>query len=100
LPALLLKKVRIFQRGYQLPSDLAQILREIRRGRPPADFRGIPAKDYLKWVDRLGHPCKKPTLLKAFRFRQEDLAVLEQLKSKYSENETALVRRALRFLLS
>lgn len=98
LPAIVLKKPSLFEGSDALPEDLAQIVRAIRHGEATEPFRGIPAAGYLPWVARIGHKGKTPALLKSFRMRQDDIALLRRLKEELATTETDVVRRALRAL--
>jgi len=98
LPAIVLKKPAFFDATEKMPDDLATVLREIRHGVATKPFRGIPAKDYLAWVPRIGHKNKEPTLSKTFRFRQEELSLIRRLASDLQTTETDVIRRALKSL--
>lgn len=100
LPALLLKKPKFFAARDPLPDDLQAVLHGIRRNQPVADFRGVPAASYLRWVPRIGHRNKYPSRIKTYRFSREDSILLDALKQRYpDETEIAIIRRALRQLL-
>lgn len=97
LPALLLKRPKAVAITGTLPEDLQQVLRELRRNKAITDFRGIPARDYAKWVERVGRKGKVPTLTKTFRFTRSDLECLERIKKKVrGHSETEILREALR----
>ncbi|MBK7581069.1 MAG: hypothetical protein IPI67_12750 [Myxococcales bacterium] len=98
LPALVVKAPALFVDARALPPDLAQAVRALRRGEPPEDFRGIPGRDLVKWLPRVGRKDKLPSLTKAFRLRQEDLKLLARLSHQLGITETDVVRRGLRSL--
>lgn len=99
LPAVLLRRPKVFPNVEPLPDDLNACLRAIQRGEAPGPFRGIPARNFLKWVTRLGRtPERLPTRLKAFRFSSDDQARLSRLTSRLSETETGVLRQALEVL--
>ena len=98
VPAIVLKKPAFFDKIEDMPEDLVDILHAIRHGVATQDFRGIPAKDYLAWVPRIGQKGKEPTLPKTFRFRQDEVALLRSLASALGTTETDVVRRSLRAL--
>ena len=68
LPALLIKKPSFFEERTTLPDDLAQVVRALRRGEVPAEFRGIPGADLARWLPRLGGSGAAPSRLRCFRF--------------------------------
>jgi hypothetical protein len=98
LPAILLKKPKVFSNTGDLPDDLKEILSGVRKGKAVKPFRGIPVRDYMKWIPLLGHRNKTPSILKTFRFNQEDVQVLEELKKKLEQSEISVIRQALRNL--
>jgi hypothetical protein len=99
LPALLLKKPSFFKDIKTIPNDLKIIINDIRRGVSTREFRGIPREKYMYWLNFIGHEDKKPTLLKSFRFSQNDLEILRYLKSKYSDSEIGIIRRGIMSLM-
>ena len=100
IPAILLKKPGFFKEPLRVPKDLELILKDIRHGRAPQPFRSVPAEKYMPWLLFVGHKDKWPTVLKSFRFNQEDIESLHRLKNKYNESEIAVIRRAIRNLIS
>lgn len=98
LPAIVIKKPGFFDGAGDLPEDLAAVVRAIRRGRATEEFRGIPARDYLAWVPRVGHRNKQPTLAKTFRFRQQDVELLRRLADALGASEPDVIIRGLRSL--
>ena len=97
LPAILLKKPKVFTVKKKNPQDLKEVIQCIRKNKQCPDFRGIAAKDYLKWINKIGHLNKKPTLLKTYRFNHEDLKLIDDLKKKRKTTEIAIVREALQY---
>lgn len=100
LPAVLLKHPKIFLITKPLPQDLKQVLQEIKKGKAKIPFRGIEADRYESWVKRIGRKEKYPTLLKTYRFNQEDLKILYELKNKWRIPEISVIRKALKAVLS
>jgi hypothetical protein len=49
-------------------------------------------------VTRVGHRGKKPSRLKCFRFTNEDLKLLDELRQSRGLSETETIRQALRTL--
>jgi len=98
LPAILLKKPSLFVGTDALPKDVADTVYAIRHGQATQPFRQIPASSYLPWVERIGHKGVSPSLLKSFRMKQEDLALLRHLRDTLATSETDVIRRALRAL--
>jgi len=99
LPALVLKKPGLFRDAHDLPEDLAEVIQCVRRGRPAPPFRGIPAADYERWVPRIGHRGKQPTVVKSFRLSASDARLLAELRAELGlRSEVAVVRAALRAL--
>jgi hypothetical protein len=98
LPALVVKRPAMFVDAKDLPADLGEVVRSLRRDAIPPDFRGIPGADVHRWLRRVGHRGKAPSRLKSFRFTPNDQRLLEQLSEKLGVSETEVVRRALRTL--
>lgn len=98
LPALLIKKPSFFANPTQLPDDLAEVVRLLRRAEVPTDFRGIPGADLARWLPRLGRSGAAPSRLRCFRFSAEESRLLSQLSRVLDTTETAVLRRALREL--
>ncbi len=97
LPAVMIKKPAMIE--YKtLPLDLARVLDQLRRNETPPDFRGVPGKKLQEWLPRVGHKGKLPTQLKAFRFRKEDVDLLEEIARAHDLSETDVVRAGLRAL--
>jgi hypothetical protein len=97
LPAVMIKKPSLVEYDV-VPPDLDCVLEELRRNETPPDFRGIPGKKLQEWVPRVGHKGKVPTQLKAFRFRKEDVDLLEEIAAARGLTETDVVRAGLRAL--
>lgn len=95
LPAILLRRPRLFMQARTLPDDLVQVVRELKRGHPETVFRGIPPQKYAYWVQHLGRRGKGITIPKTHRFTGEDLEALEELKKRWNLDETAAIRKAL-----
>ena len=100
LPAVLLKKPKLFTRTGPLPQDLAKVLNDLRRGTATQEFRGISAKNYSTWVKRVGRAGKNPSLLKTFRFAEEDLLKLDVLRKLTGDSETDIIRKGMDLLYS
>ena len=98
LPALLVKRPAMFVDTKDLPSDLDDVVRSLRRDVIPKDFRGIPGADVHRWLRRVGHRGKAPSRLKSFRFTPTDQRLLEKLSNELGVSETEVVRRGLRAL--
>ncbi len=100
LPAVVLKRPALLAQPLKLPSDLEEIVRGIRHGRESLpDLRGVSSRDYLQWITRVGRKGQAPSVLKSFRFQQEDVALLRALKDQLgAKSETAVLRLALRAL--
>jgi hypothetical protein len=98
LPAVMIKKPSMVEYG-KIPADLDRVLDQLRHNETPSDFRGIPGKKLQEWIPRVGHKGKLPTQLKAFRFRKEDVDLLEGLAAERGLTETDVVRAGLRALV-
>ena len=98
LPAVMIKKPSLVKYD-STPPDLESVLDRLRHNETPPDFRGIPGKKLQEWIPRVGHKGKLPTQLKAFRLRQEDLALLKELAAERGLTETDVVRAGLRALV-
>jgi hypothetical protein len=97
LPAVMIKKPSMIKHD-GLPKDLNEVIDQLRRNETPPAFRGIPGEKLEEWVPRIGHKGKLPSQLKAFRFRKEDVDLLEQIASKRGLTETDVIRAGLRAL--
>jgi len=99
LPAIVVKRPRLFVLPAVLPDDLNAVVRSIRNGRDHPSFRGVEPDSYLSWVERIGTRGKVPTTLRSFRLRPDDLARLHHLKRTLpASSETEVLRIALRHL--
>jgi hypothetical protein len=98
LPALVVKRPSMFVDTTNLPPDLAEVVKSLRRDQSPADFRGIPGRDVHQWLRRVGHRGKAPSRLKSFRFKPADQRLLEHLTNELGITETEVIRRGLRAL--
>lgn len=98
LPALVIKAPATFEDVGQLPSDLDQVVRALRRGETPDGFRGIPGQALARWLPRVGRKEKLPSRMKVFRLKHEDLRLLRQLSRSLGLTEADVVRRGLRAL--
>ncbi len=98
LPAVMIKKPSLVEYR-RVPPDLERVLDELRHNETPPDFRGIPGRKLQEWIPHVGHKGKLPTQLKAFRFRKEDVALLEDLAAERGLTETDVVRAGLRALV-
>lgn len=98
LPAVMIKKPSMVEHG-RIPPDLQRVLDQLGQNETPPDFRGIPGKKLQEWIPRVGHKGKLPTQLKAFRFKKEDVELIEQLAAERGLTETDVVRAGLRALV-
>jgi hypothetical protein len=98
LPALLIKKPALFVNAADVPNDLAEVVRGLRRGGPVAAFRGIPVDSLSRWLPRVGHRNKLPTRSMTFRLKPDDVRLLEGLHEDLGISRTEILRRALRVL--
>lgn len=99
LPAIIVKKPSLVKKPLELPPDLREVVRAIRRGRGQPEFRGVPAEQYLPWVTRIGQRGRTPSLLRSFRLHAEDLARLRHLREALpAKSETEVIRLALQAL--
>jgi len=98
LPGLLIKKPSFFADRKALPKDLAEVVRALRRGEVPSEFRGIPGADLARWLPRLGRSGTTPSRLRCFRFSAEESRLLSHLSRELNTTEVAVLRRALREL--
>ena len=99
LPAIILRRPKLFTQAKPLPEDLEQVVRELRRGAPTTPFRGVPAEKYADWAERLGKHAKGLAIPKTHRFTESDLDALRELKTRWNVDETAAIRRALSLAL-
>jgi len=98
LPALLIKKPSFFDDATTMPDDLRSVVRALRRGEAPPQFRGIPGADLARWLPRIGRAGALPSRLRAFRFSSDDSHLLAQLSQELGTTEVSVLRRALREL--
>jgi hypothetical protein len=98
LPALVVKRPALFVDARALPEDLAAVVDDVRKHRPPRDFRGMSGASVARWVSSVGQRGKLPSRLKAFRFQADDVTLLAELSRELGLTETAVVRRGLRAL--
>ena len=96
LPALLVKRPSMFTHRDALPEDLAAVVGALRRSREPEDFRGIPGRNLLQWLPRVGRRGKLPSRLKSFRLQAGDVELLDRLSAELGISQTAVLRRGLR----
>jgi hypothetical protein len=97
LPALVLKRPSLFTDLEKCPSDLQEVLRDIKKGDPTKDFRGIPSQSYVRWIPLIGHKGVQVSQVKSFRLKQEELILLRELK-KCGFSESEAVREGLKLL--
>jgi hypothetical protein len=98
LPAVLLRRPKLIEIQADIPEDLRLVLVDLRKGIATNDFRGIPATAYQPWVERVGRKAAPPSVLKSFRFQSEDVARLNEIKTRTGLNETEIIRKALQLL--
>jgi len=82
-----------------LPDDLRRVVARLRRNVVPEDFRGIRGAEIYRCLPRVGRRNKFPSRPKSFRFKPEDVRLLEHLSHKLGISETDVVRRGLRALI-
>jgi hypothetical protein len=90
LPAVMIKKPSMIEHD-GVPTDLAEVVDQLRRNETPTAFRGIPGEKLQEWVPRIGHKGKLPTQLKAFRFRKEDVDLLVEIAKERGLTETDVI---------
>jgi hypothetical protein len=100
LPALLIKKPSMFVDPKELPDDVARAVQQLKRGRVPDELRGIPGPDLARWLPRVGHRERWPSVAKIFRLQRDDIHLLQRLAADLRASETEVVRRGLRALAS
>ncbi len=100
LPALLVKRPAMFVDATDLPEDLEEVVRRLRRNLVPDDFRGIAGVTLHGWLPRVGRKNRVPSRLKSFRFKAEDLRLLRHLSKELELTETDVIRRGLRKLFA
>lgn len=99
LPAVLVKKPSLLRLPRELPSDVAEVMHAIRHGKAAPSFRGVAPEQYLPWVTIVGRRGKTPSVLKSFRFQQEDVLRLARLRESLpARSDTAVIRMALELL--
>jgi len=98
LPAALIKRPSYFSDPENLPPDLREVVRALRRGQTPAAWRGIDGQALRRWLPLVGHKGKLPSRLKTFRLTPREVALLARLASELGLSQTAVVRRGLRAL--
>lgn len=98
LPALLIKRPALFQSISAMPPDLSEVVARLRRNETPPDFRGISGEAMARWVPLVGHRNKRPSQLRSFRLRAEDIALLDELSARLEISQTDAIRRGLRAL--
>ncbi len=99
LPAILIKRPKLFPRTGDLPEDLRAVILHLKKGEAKESFRGVPPKEYKQWVPRIGRRNKLPTLLKTFRFSAADLRDWKKLQKASGKPDVELLREALKLLL-
>lgn len=95
LPAILARRPKFFTH-LDLPEDLEKVVREIKRGHPVTPYQGVAPDKYAQWISFVGQRSTMPKVMKAFRFSQEDLALLDRLSVKTAKTQTQVLRQALR----
>lgn len=97
LPAIILRRKKIFLPVRELPEDLKAAINGLRRANASVVFRGVPPEKYAAWEAKVRkRGSKKLAQAKQFRFQEEDLKYLAKLKKHWALNETDVLRRALR----
>lgn len=100
LPAILIKKPSLIRQKENIPKDLEDVIKRIKRKKDLPDYKNIPARKYMFWLDKVGHKNKTPTLRKTIRFDDKMLDVLQKCKEKFDLNESEVIRLGLKNLLS
>lgn len=100
IPAIVLKKNKLFKLKDAYPDDLQDVIKRITHGDEPVQFRGVEPRLYLQWVERVGHKGKTPTLLKTFRFSSDDVKLMNEIKNKTDLKEIEIIRNALELFMS
>ena len=95
LPAIILRRPKLFMQTKPLPEDLAQVVFELRRGHPETVFRDVEPQKYAYWAEYLGRGGKGITIAKTHRFTREDIESMEKLKKLWNLDETAVIRESL-----
>jgi len=95
IPAIVLKKNKLFKLRGAYPDDLQDVIKRITHGEEPVQFRGVEPRLYLQWIERIGHRGKSPALLKTFRFSSDDVKLLREIKNKTALKEIEIIRNAL-----
>lgn len=96
LPAVVIKMPRLFKLPKKLPADLQAVVHAVGHGLELPDYKGVPARRYVAWVERLGRPGRGPTVMRSFRLKPKDLERLRVLKEQLgASSETEVLRRAL-----
>ena len=95
LPALVATRPK-YLRIYKVPEDLNKVLAEINAGDARQTFRGVPAKDYLKWLPPSSYGAPR---LKTFRMRPSELQRLKTLRITLGvRSDAEVLRQALSLL--
>jgi len=95
LPTLMVTRPK-YLRAYKTPDDLKAIMQQIRAGKPTDTFRGVPPKDYCKW---LPERAMGSSVLKTIRMRPDEIQVIRNLKSKLGfRSDADVIRRGLEIL--
>ena len=99
LPAVLVKKPNLLRMPKVLPDDVVEVMHAIRHGKPAPSFRGVAPDQYLPWVTAVGRKGRAPSVLKSFRFQQEDSRRLARLRESLpARSDTEVIRMALEWL--
>lgn len=96
LPALVLRRPKLFLNPTALPPDLAQVVKELRCGKATTPFRGVAPEKYEYWDRELGRKRRHLAISKTHRFREDDLAQIEVLRKRWDVGDTEVIRRALK----
>lgn len=95
LPALIATRPK-YLRLYRVPEDLKRVVAEIHAGNAHQEFRGIPPKDYCKWLPQGRYGASR---LKTFRMHQSEIQLLKKLRLTLGvRSETEVLRQALSLL--
>jgi len=95
LPAIIARRPKFFV-FFQLPEDLARVVKEIKRGHPETSYQGVTPEKYNQWVSLVGRKPTTPKVMKAFRLGQEEMNILKRLSERMSKSQVYVLSEALR----
>ncbi len=98
LPALLARRPKVFV-CLDVPQELELVVRELRVGRAKTPYQGIPAQNYERWMDLVGHNKLRPKIMRSFRLSTAAIAILETLAKNQNTSQSAIIQQALSALV-